>query len=82
MSTTLHIPESLLRAIDERAAERKLSRESYIVQALEDLVRTAGGWTPGLFERLSTTPPEDAEAVDEMTEFILQARSSRRSSPL
>jgi hypothetical protein len=80
MPTSLHIPKPLLAAVDRRARSLKMSRNRFIVQALEREVAGASRWSPGFFEKLAEAGPEDAEAVDEMLEAIRRGRT-RKGAP-
>lgn len=84
-TTTVHIPDHLLKRIDDAARGRGVSRNRFVVSALEEaLVREAGEWPAGFFE--SALGPEDREtlkqAAAEMEAAILGNRQNRSGSPL
>lgn len=76
MPTSVHIPKQILAAVDRRARRLKLSRNRYIVRALEKELANETEWSPGFFEQLAEVEPGDAEAVDEMLEAIERHRTS------
>lgn len=76
MATSVHIPKTLLEAVDRRARALKVSRNRLIVNALEREVSGGFGWSERFFERLSEVRPEGEAAVDEMLTAI---RANRRS---
>ena len=80
MPTSVHIPSSLLAAVDRRARRLRLSRNRLIVRALEREVASSSTWSPGFFERLRTSRVDDAAAVDEMLDAI-RARRTRKPAP-
>lgn len=82
MATTVHIPDPLLKAVDRRAAELRLSRNRYIVQTLARAVQSETEWSDHLFEVLEGQAPEDAAEVDTMMEAIRGSRSSKSGTPL
>jgi predicted transcriptional regulator len=81
MATTVHIPRALLKAVDRRARQLKLSRNRFIVYALEEKLSRAADWSPGFFEELDAGTA-DPGAVDEMLEAIRAHRSSKKPAAL
>jgi predicted transcriptional regulator len=81
MATTVHIPEALLKAVDRRARQLNLSRNRFIVRALEEKLAGAAEWSPGFFEKLESGAA-DASAVTEMLRAIRAHRGSKRPPPL
>lgn len=77
MPTSIHIPKALLVAVDKRAHVLRLSRNRLIVQALEREVADDSQWSPGFFTRLGDQPAGVGTAVDEMSDQIRQARTSK-----
>lgn len=76
MATRLHIPETLLRAVDRRAQALRISRNELILKALEREIFEDPGWSEGFFERLACP---DA-ALDQTVEGMLaHTRANRRS---
>jgi predicted transcriptional regulator len=79
MPTTVHIPDELLARIDERARQLQVSRNRYIVRALEARLGQETEWSPDLAEFLAAgnDDPELGEAVDEMLHAIEERRASK-----
>jgi metal-responsive CopG/Arc/MetJ family transcriptional regulator len=76
MPTSVHIPKPLLVAVDRRARALKISRNRFIVQALEREVTEGSSWSPDFFARLESVETGVEDAADEMLAAI---RSQRRS---
>jgi predicted transcriptional regulator len=79
MPTSIHMPRNLLAAVDRRAEALRISRNRFIVRAVERAVARETEWSPGFFEFLRDIDPEDARAVDEMLEAVESRRSSKRA---
>jgi predicted transcriptional regulator len=77
MATSIHVPQSLLAAVDRKARSLRMSRNQLIVRALEREVAAGSDWSAGFFERLEDTDRETEKAVDELLEVIRAARSSK-----
>ena len=77
MPTTVHIPDTLLQAVDRRAKELGTSRNRLIIKALEESLRHQPEWPAGFFERLKARNPDDVTAVGEMLDHIRQGRRSK-----
>lgn len=78
MPTSVHIPRDILEAVDRRAEALRISRNRFIVRAVERALARETEWSPGFFEFLERIDPGDARAVDEMLEVIESRRSSKR----
>ena len=76
MPTSVHLPKLLLDAVDRRAKQLGVSRNRFVVRALERDVARETEWSPGFFEKFTPLGPEDATAVDDMLAVI---RANRRS---
>jgi len=76
--TSVHIPRDLLEAVDRRAEELRLSRNRFIVRAVERELARETEWSPGFFEFLEEIDPQDARTVDDMLEAIESRRSSKK----
>lgn len=75
MPTSVHLPQELLRAVDRKAKALRISRNQFVVRALQREVESSE-WSAGFFESLA----DDAEvgrAVDEMATAIRKSRSSK-----
>jgi hypothetical protein len=77
MPTSVHIPRSLLEAVDRRARALMISRNRWIVQALERELGGGPGWSPGFFERLREVDEPTAAAVDEVLAHVRAVRRSK-----
>ena len=82
MPTSVHIPKSLLEAVDRRAQALRISRNRLIVRALERELGGEGGWSAGFCESLATADQATAEAADEMLASIRAARTSKKAPRL
>ena len=75
MPTTVHIPKTLLDAVDRRARALKLSRNRFIVRTLEHEVTARTEWTPGFFDEVRKLGRRNGRVVDDMLAAI---RTNRR----
>jgi hypothetical protein len=78
MPTSVHIPKPLLIAVERKARALKISRNRYIVQALERDVTQGSNWSPDFFGRLESTEAGVEAAAEEMLKKIQGARRSKR----
>lgn len=78
MPTSVHIPKSLLEAVDRKARALRISRNRLIIRALERELANGTGWSPGFFDRLAAVDDETAEAVDELRDAVIASRQSKR----
>lgn len=77
-TTTIHIPTPLLEVIDHRARAEGLSRNRFILRAIERALEEDEAWSPGFIERLRRPlPKESARLLDEMVTEIGKNRSSK-----
>jgi hypothetical protein len=80
--TTVHIPAALLERVDARAKALGVSRNRFIVRALEAELAPRSQWPPELVEMLrGPTDPDVAAAVDEMLDIISSSRRSKHQPP-
>ena len=77
MATTFHIPDDLLKAVDMRAKEQKLSRNRFVIRALKKALEREDSWSPRFLEALEDVDDSVSEAVDDMLEAIESRRSSK-----
>lgn len=79
MSTTIHLSAELLTAVDHRAKDLKLTRNRYIVRALERSLRDDTEWSPALVEELRAAGDdrEGQEVLAEMRRVIAANRTSK-----
>lgn len=84
-TTTVHLPPTLLRALDTMAARTNASRNRLVIEACERLVRSnRGAWPPGFLAgtHLSAQDRRDlAVAGRDLERRIRRARRSRRGDP-
>jgi predicted transcriptional regulator len=79
-STTIHFPEEILSRIDQAAAERRISRNRYVLEACEAaLASQAGVWPEGFFNSGLTEKDHVLlkEAAAEMEQVIYKNRRNR-----
>lgn len=77
MATSIHVPAPLLAKVDARAKRASLSRNRFIVRALEEAVARDTEWSPGFFDRLRKVSAEDAAAFDESMRAVKRARRNK-----
>lgn len=79
MSTTIHLSGDLLSAVDRRAKDLRLTRNRYIVQALERSLRSDTAWSPAFVEELRAAggDPELQRTLAEMRAAIKANRMSK-----
>jgi predicted transcriptional regulator len=78
MATSIHVPSTLLDAIDRKARALRVSRNQLIVRALERELQAGGDWSSGFIERLAET---DAELSKDVNDLLATVRAARRSKP-
>ena len=82
MATTVHLPEELLARVDRRARELGVSRNRFIVRALEKVVDEPTEWSPGFLEALADAAA-DADAGDAVVEMMRAIATGRtRNRPV
>jgi hypothetical protein len=77
MATSVHLPRTLLEAVDRRARALRISRNQLVVRALQHEVEGGADWSPGFFARLSEVDPTTAADVDDLLEAVRKARRSK-----
>jgi metal-responsive CopG/Arc/MetJ family transcriptional regulator len=77
MATSIHLPKTLLEAVDRKARALKISRNRLIVRALERELSPGSDWSPGFFEQLAAVDSDTAMAVDQLLASVRRARSSK-----
>ncbi|HET8796931.1 MAG TPA: ribbon-helix-helix protein, CopG family [Thermoanaerobaculia bacterium] len=78
MPTSVHIPRSLLVAVDRKARALKISRNRLIVQALEREVTQGSNWSPDFFRRLESPEAGVEQAAEAMLKTIRGRRRSKK----
>lgn len=82
MATSVHLPKTLLDAVDRKARAMRISRNQLVVQALERDLRGGNGWSPGFFDRLSDVHPDTVETVEALRQAVLDSRRSKPAKQL
>jgi len=82
MPTTIHLPPKLLESVDKRAADLGLSRNRYIILALERAIEEQTSWSPRFLEELNSAADDvgGQELIDRMVEDIKSHRT-RKTHP-
>ena len=78
MPTTVYIPKDVLQAVDKRAKRLNISRNRFVIEALERVLRDQSEWSPEFKRALSTLQP--VEGVDDMLREI-RAHRTRKAAP-
>jgi predicted transcriptional regulator len=78
MPTSVHIPRPLLLAVDRRARALNISRNRFIVQALEREVKQSSDWSSDFFEILANPEPGVDIAAEELRRAIQNHRRSKK----
>jgi len=80
MTTIVHIPASLLRRVDRRAGELGISRNRYIIGALEKATEEEASWSPPFLEILAEAAGDrnSHAAIDELMQAVSSGRSRKR----
>jgi predicted nucleic acid-binding protein len=78
--TTIHIPDALLAEVDKRAKALWLSRNRFILTALEKALAAERGWSPGFIDAVRGFEPIDEERS--LWTAIEGARRSKRGELL
>lgn len=81
MSTTVHLPADLLAALDREAQRRKMSRNRYIINALERALATETAWSTRFVEELAAAQADAASAPLEDLRSAVAARRTRKGPP-
>ncbi len=82
MATTVHLPPDLLQSVDRQAVGSGLSRNRYIIRALQKALEEETGWSRRLLDTLAEAreDTESHEILDDMMRAIA-ARQSRKGPP-
>lgn len=84
-STSVHIPEDLVDALDRIAAERGVSRNRVIVEACRRVVRERDRWPTGFFsnDHLASDEIDEIErSAESFLEPVVASRRNRTSPSL
>jgi predicted transcriptional regulator len=83
MSTTVHLPQSLLASVDRQARALDMSRNRYIIRALERAVATETGWSPEFIEELGAARADaEGRRAMEKVRAVVAAGRTRKGPPL
>ncbi len=77
MPTTIHVPPHLLERVDTRARALGVSRNRFIVEALEQRLGTRNVWPAELVSMLEH--PVSARAADELERSMAVVRRQREN---
>lgn len=78
VTTTIHLPDSLLDAIDREARAKGVSRNRLILLSLEKYLREELSWSAEFLAELKKPLPKgDVEAIDDMMREIRRTRRSK-----
>ena len=80
-STSIRLPDTILEALDHRAAALGLTRSELIVRAVEQAMQEHAAWSPRFLKAIGTPRPELDEAASELMNAI-RTRRSRNAARL
>jgi predicted transcriptional regulator len=82
MSTTVHLPADLLASVDRQARELDMSRNRYIICALERALATETKWSTTFIAELMAAR-DDGDGRRELEELraVVAARRTRKGPP-
>lgn len=82
MNTTVHLPEPLIESVDHRARELGLSRDRYIIRALERTLESESRWSDRFVAEIEAagSDEEGREALEEMR-AVIAAHRTRKAPP-
>jgi predicted transcriptional regulator len=81
MTTTVHLPPTLLERVDERARSLKVSRSQFVRRALDRMMAHETQWTDEFLGALRDAEYDEdgRRGVDEIMHAV--ARRSRKAPP-
>ena len=84
MSTTIHLPAELLTAVDRQARNLDISRNRYIIRALERAIATETEWSTGFVAELEAARADvdGCRALDELRAAIASSRTRKEPPAL
>ena len=82
MSTTIHLPAQLLAAVDRQARELEMSRNRYIIRALERALATETEWSAAFIAELAAAraDAEGRRALEDLRAAV-SANRTRKDPP-
>ena len=82
MPTTIHLPSPLLATLDRRARDLGISRNRYIVEALERSLEKETSWSRRFVDELKAAgTDEEARAELETMRSVIASRRTRKAPP-
>ena len=84
MSTTIHLRAELLTAVDRQARDLDISRNRYIIRALERALTAETEWSAGFVDELAAArvDAEGRRALVELTAAVAARRTRKEPPPL
>ena len=79
MSTTVHLPADLLASVDRQARALAMSRNRYIIRALERALATETGWSTEFVEELAAARAdvEGRRALEALRGVVAASRTRK-----
>ena len=79
MTTTIHMPADLLKSVDQQARELGMSRNRYVIRALERALASETQWTPRFVGELEAarSDEEGREALAELRAVLVANRTRK-----
>jgi hypothetical protein len=74
-TTSVRLPDDLVRALDERAEALGVTRSQLILEAVERALEQRTVWSPRFLKTIGTPRPDLEAAADEMMQAIRERRS-------
>ncbi len=82
MSTTVHLPPRLLESVDDRAGELGMSRNRYIIRAIERTLDAETRWSPRFVEEIAAArSDQEGRQVLEGMRAAIAAKRTRKAPP-
>lgn len=84
MSTTVHLPADLLESVDRQAQALHMSRNRYIIRALERTLATETEWSSGFVKELAAAHAdvEGDRALEDLRAAIAAGRTRKEPPAL
>ena len=79
MSTTVHLPADLLASIDRQARALAMSRNRYVIRALERSLASETAWSTDFVEELASARAdgEGRRALEELRAVVAAGRTRK-----
>lgn len=84
MSTTVHLPATLLDSVDRRARELGMSRSRYVARALEHALVSETRWSDRFVNELADARSDKGgrQALGELRRIVAAHRTRKAPPPL